>query len=247
MHRAIILAAGRGSRMGGLTATTPKALIKLGGQPLIERQQNSLRAAGCDPIAIVTGYQSQLFDRYAFHRFHNKHWDTTDMVVSLLEADDWLSRYPCIIAYADIFYTADCIRALIQTRDSLAISYDPHWREQWEARFADPLDDAETFALGPGHYLAEIGEKTNNIQDIEGQYMGLIKTTPDGWLLIKETLIHYNKKQLAKIQMTFLLNNLCHQGIKVKAVPCESPWGEIDSASDLAYFEKNGALFFSTA
>src|SRR6185503_13206340 len=53
--RAIILAAGRGSRMGQLTAEIPKCLVQLGGKPLLEWQTGALRAAGIDRIAVVTG------------------------------------------------------------------------------------------------------------------------------------------------------------------------------------------------
>ena len=55
--KAIILAAGRGSRMGGLTDTQPKGLVSLRGKPLLEWRLASLRAAGIHEIALITGYR----------------------------------------------------------------------------------------------------------------------------------------------------------------------------------------------
>ena len=59
--KAIILAAGRGSRMKELGDQLPKCLIELRGKPLLEYQLQTLRQAGIDEIALVTGYRNELF------------------------------------------------------------------------------------------------------------------------------------------------------------------------------------------
>ena len=55
--RGIILAAGKGSRLNGTAGESPKCLLEVGGQTLIDRQIATLRRAGIDEIAVVTGYQ----------------------------------------------------------------------------------------------------------------------------------------------------------------------------------------------
>ncbi|MDH6249854.1 molybdenum cofactor cytidylyltransferase [Polynucleobacter sphagniphilus] len=55
---AILLAAGQGSRMGGV----PKALIELQGVPLINRQLIALSGAGVDEVVVVTGYHHDLVE-----------------------------------------------------------------------------------------------------------------------------------------------------------------------------------------
>ena len=55
--RAIILAAGKGSRLNGITEETPKCLVKVGGVTLIERQIAVLQDAGIDDITVVVGCQ----------------------------------------------------------------------------------------------------------------------------------------------------------------------------------------------
>ena len=67
MHTAIILAAGRGSRMNSLTAERPKCLLPLAGRPLLEWQTSSLRKAGMKDIHAVLGYLSDRIEG-DFHR-----------------------------------------------------------------------------------------------------------------------------------------------------------------------------------
>jgi choline kinase len=56
--RVIILAAGQGKRLLPLTAEVPKALLDIGGKPLIERQIEAFAACGVKDFVVVTGYAS---------------------------------------------------------------------------------------------------------------------------------------------------------------------------------------------
>lgn len=62
--RAMILAAGRGQRLSPLTDTTPKPLIKVGGEALIEHQLSALRTAGFCEVVINTGWLGQQLIEY---------------------------------------------------------------------------------------------------------------------------------------------------------------------------------------
>lgn len=55
MMAAVVLAAGRGTRLGALTAATPKPLLPVGGRPLIEHVLAGLAAAGVRRAVVVTG------------------------------------------------------------------------------------------------------------------------------------------------------------------------------------------------
>ena len=55
------------------------------------------------------------------------------------------------------------------------MTYDPNWLGLWIQRFGDPLLDAETFRLTPEHTLAEIGNKPKSVEEVQGQYMGLLQ------------------------------------------------------------------------
>ena len=57
--RAIILAAGMGTRLRPITLTTPKSLIEIGEETLIERQIRFLKEKGIDDVIVVTGYLAE--------------------------------------------------------------------------------------------------------------------------------------------------------------------------------------------
>src|SRR6266581_8690908 len=59
MTTAVVLAAGRGTRMGALTAATPKPLLPVAGRPLIEHVLGGFAAAGVRRAVVVTGYQGE--------------------------------------------------------------------------------------------------------------------------------------------------------------------------------------------
>jgi len=150
--KGIILAAGRGSRMGRLTEHLPKCLTKVNGMPLLEHQIAALQDAGIHEIALVTGYKAECLKNYGTHQFYNDKWEKTNMVYSLYCAQEWLEESPCIISYSDILYESQIIKELMKAEGAAVIAYDPNWLELWSKRFDNPLDDAETFrmnALGP--------------------------------------------------------------------------------------------------
>lgn len=62
--KAMILAAGRGKRMGELTQNIPKPLLTVNGQTLIEHQIQRLKANGFDDIVINLGYLGEQISRY---------------------------------------------------------------------------------------------------------------------------------------------------------------------------------------
>ena len=78
--KAIILAAGMGTRLRPLTNDTPKALVKVNGQPIIERQIEYLKEIKIDDIIIVTGYLHEKFnyliDKYGVKIIFNDKYDT---------------------------------------------------------------------------------------------------------------------------------------------------------------------------
>lgn len=237
--KAIILAAGRGSRMKAMTDERPKCLVELRGKPLIEWQLEALRDAGISDIAIVTGYKRELLLNRGLVEFHNVRWAETNMVSSLACAQEWLQAEPCIVSYADIFYSSVAVQSLMTCDETLAITYDPNWLELWRKRFDDPLLDAETFRLTACDTLAEIGKKPSSVDEIQGQYMGLLLFTPLGWGEFTRVLSNFAPHDSDKISMTETLQAVidCNR-IKIKAIRYNGSWGEVDSPNDVSIFSK---------
>jgi len=237
--RAIILAAGRGSRMGSMTYNKPKCLVEIQGKPLLEWQLDALRKSGINDIAIVTGYKREALLSYKLKEFYNANWSTTQMVSSLECANEWLKKYQCIVSYSDIFYTSDTVSRLSESDCDLAITYDPNWLDLWSNRFKDPLSDAETFLINRSGYIEEIGNKPKSIQDIQGQYMGLLKFNPEGWNDFSRFFNNLSNNEKANIHMTKVLNKLIlKEDYKIFGVESIGKWGEIDSKHDVEVYNK---------
>jgi len=234
--RAIILAAGRGSRMGGLTSDQPKCRTVLGGRELIDYQIDSISQSGIKNISIVTGYLSDSFD-FDLTYFHNQRWSQTNMVYSLLSASEWLKRYDCIVSYSDIVYPHKVVEKLKSSTADIAITYDTNWKSLWSLRFENPLSDAETFKLNGGT-VTEIGKKTSCYSEIEGQFMGLVKFTPNGWRVINKYISKLSSHEIDRLDMTALLQLLITKGVKVIGVPIDDQWFEVDTESDLEVYER---------
>lgn len=239
MMRAVILAAGRGSRMGQLGGDRPKCLIELEGKMLIERQIAALRHAGIAEIGVVRGYRAEMIEIPGLCYFSNERWAETNMVMSLTAATRWLRSGPVIVSYADIFYRSELVRGLVNAPGELVVSYDRAWRQLWSRRFADPLADAETFRTDPSGRLIEIGGKTSRVEDIEGQYMGLLKFTPLAWNAIETLLSGLDSARRDKLDVTGLLRLLLARNeTPISTFGIDGQWGEIDNPEDVALYAR---------
>jgi L-glutamine-phosphate cytidylyltransferase len=251
MIRAVILAAGRGSRMGHLGDDRPKCLVGLKGKPLIERQIAALRRGGVDEIGVVRGYRADMIDFDGLSYFANERWAETNMVMSLAAAASWLRLGPVIISYADIFYRSELVRGLAGAAGQLVVSYDRAWRQLWTRRFADPLADAETFRINAEGELLEIGGKTTRIEDIEGQYMGLLKFTPPAWFAVESLLGTLDSPTRDRLDVTGLLRRLLtRKEFPINTFSTDGQWGEIDNPDDVALYEnmvREGELLLEDA
>ena len=236
--KAIILAAGRGSRMKLLTQNTPKCLLKIKERPLLEWQIDALRGSQIDQIGIATGYLKEQLSKFSLIEFHNKNWAKTQMVASLFCAKEWLSNSDFIISYSDIFYDTSAIQILKNCHHDISITFDPNWRSLWEKRFEDPLIDAESFKLDSKNRIIEIGNRAKKIEEIEGQYMGLIKTSKKGWLHLVDLYESLNNNQKDNLDMTSLLKMvLKEKKFSIYAHPYNGLWGEVDYERDLESYK----------
>jgi choline kinase len=233
--RAIILAAGRGSRMGEATALKPKCLNLLAGKELLEWQLESLSKANIDNITVVRGYRSDMLEGN-YETVDNTRWNETNMVASLFCVSSGEKNQSTIISYSDIAYAADHIKRLNMSEHDITITADIFWEDLWKLRFENPLDDAETFKSKESKLL-EIGGKTTNIQDIEAQYMGLIKLTQKGWKTMYDLFQSFSDDKKDKMDMTSMLNELLEKKESIHVVFVEGKWCEADNYSDIVSYE----------
>lgn len=244
MTRAIILAAGEGTRLRPLTLDRPKCLVPLAGRPLLEWQVDALRAAGIDDITIVTGYRADQIEALGHPTAHNDRYDATNMVASLMCARDRLDGADdVIIAYGDLVYEPVVVEALVAAKAPAAITVDRSWQRLWELRMDDPLADAETLRIGGDGNVVELGRKPTSLDEIEGQYMGLIGLRAD---FVPRFVASYDELDPAgpyegrdrdNMYMTSFLQHLIDHVGPLTAVTVDGGWLEVDTTDDLEIYE----------
>jgi L-glutamine-phosphate cytidylyltransferase len=116
--------------------------------------------------------------------------------------------------------------------------YDPHFLSRWSQRLTNPLADLETFRVDETSYLYEIGSPAHTVEEIQGQYMGLLKIDHTFWPQIAVFLQDYSTRDIAQMDRTTLLKHLLLNKVNIKALPYHGKWGEIDHPSDVALYEQ---------
>ena len=227
--KAIILAAGRGSRLGNLTKDIPKCLVKYGSKTLLEYNLENLRQYFDDSdISVVGGYRHELLSKYHPNILVNKTWDRTNIVGSLQVCDEQLSESDCLIIYSDIYYHHSAIQQMLRAHPPAILNL-VNFMEIWKNRFANPLEDLETFVLSKDlNSLIEIGKKATRESQIQGQFGGIFSLNPETWRIVGLEIPNPHL-----MDTTSLINKCIYSGVDFKIVDYANYWAEFDSKEDI--------------
>ena len=237
---AIILASGRGSRMGRLTQSTPKGLLKINNTSPVLHQINNISHSNIDEVIVTTGYFSEKYEKLNVKTILNKNWSSTNMVFSLMLCNHEILKFDSVIvSYSDVFFEKKALNSIISTDADISLTYDINWQNLWKQRFSDPLLDAESFKLDKHGCLIEIGNKIDHIDDATGQFMGLFRFTKIGWKNYFDFLSKKNSDDVKKMDVTTSFRLLLEETTNsIKCLPFDGIWGEIDSEKDI-YLYRN--------
>ena len=118
--RAIIIAAGRGSRLGSITDDLPKPLVKINGKSILGRQISLFNKMGINDIVVVTGYKR---DKIKFENIKyvvNNDYNTTEHLFSLMKARSFFSG-ELIVSFGDIIYDEEILRQIVNQEDNFLL------------------------------------------------------------------------------------------------------------------------------
>ena len=119
MPKAVILAAGRGTRMQQLTDERPKPMLPLRGRPILEHLLDRLSSGGYTEALIVTGYRAELieehFRRYPLALTFRRQPVLNGTATAALLARDFAGRDPFLLAYADILTAPAALRGILDS------------------------------------------------------------------------------------------------------------------------------------
>ena len=246
---AIILAAGEGKRLRPLTNDKPKCLVELFGKTLLEWQLSIFKKCGINDICIVTGHNSQMFRYTNVDYIKNENYKTTNMMKSLFCAKERFSQ-STIVSYGDIIFEKNVLKLLIQSDNDISVIIDKNWKDYWSIRSKNPLVDLESLKLDSKDNIISIGQKVKKLEEIQGQYIGLMKFSEKGVNILKD-FYHECKKisekkpntlnpnlPFEKSFMTDLLQGLINSNYQLHSVPINGGWLELDTIEDFETYQR---------
>jgi len=144
--RAIIIAAGRGSRLGHITNNLPKPLVEVNGKSILERQISLFNKMGISDIVVVTGYRRDKIKFKNIKYVVNNDYSTTEQLYSLMKARDVFSG-ELIVSYGDIIYDEEILRKIVNQEDNFLLAVDLNWKQSYENRLDNPTMFADFVGL----------------------------------------------------------------------------------------------------
>ena len=248
--KAIILAAGIGSRLLPLTEDKPKCLIEFAGKTLLDRLVETFKSCGVNDIVLVIGHKSEKINRIDLDLVKNEKYSKTGIMHSLFCAREKFEK-TVIVSYADIIFEKSVLEKLLESKYDISAVVDKKWKRYWELRMDKPLSDAESLLMDKKNFITNIGETNlNNFDKICGQAVGLVKFQNKGLKDLKEffnkiyseATKEYNPLNINIPFEQSTLNNFLQgiivNGYKIKAIPIENGWLEFDTVKDYEIYNK---------
>ncbi len=221
--QALILAAGRGSRLGKKSEDVPKCLLEVGRRPIVEHQLETLADAGVGPVGMVLGYCADEIKEVVGIRAEyilNPRWKTTNSLYSFWLARDWI-RGPVLVLNSDLLFDPQIIERLLKVKGD-AIAYDSSsgdGGEQMKVRVED------------GH-LADMS-KTLPAEEISGENVGILCLTEETARQLIGEAGRIVESGEEKLWLGSAVSAFAKQR-QIKVVDVAGlPWGEIDFSYDL--------------
>jgi choline kinase len=233
--KALILAAGRGTRIRSVHGERPKCLIRLNdnGDTILDQQIENLLSAGVSDIGIVVGYEMEQIQEHVRRRHHgslrpirffsNPLFAETNNIYSLWLARDWLKGDSFVCLNADVVFDARVLTAALESHRPITMIVDPEWRDETMKVI---VTDGKIVRMSKGIPREEFS----------GTYLGITAFSSAihrRFFRNVEALI-----EAGRVNDFFntAVQQLADEGVHVSPSPTRGlPWAEIDDPGDLQF------------
>jgi choline kinase len=219
------------------------------GRPLLDWATSAALASGISDVIVIGGYRYEALASQTARLFKNPDYLTSGQVGTLMVADQFFID-GFVVAYGDIAFRPEVVKALMASPAEIAVAVDVDWKPYWERRFGEDLGDAKTLRMTPEGTIRSIGQTVNRVEDVQGQPVGLVLFRGRGVKALRRAwqrattdaayrrpiLGHTNA--MAKLTIYDLLDELVSGDVPVKAVSIQGGWVEIDRPEDVAAAEE---------
>jgi choline kinase len=249
--RAIVIGAGRGSRLGRETDVVPKALVSVMGRPMLDWILAALQEAGFarKDVLFIGGYKAEVVQaRYPDLSFViNREWERNNVLASLLCARAELTD-GFVSTYADIVYRGSTAKRLAAAPHDKVLVCDTDWRRRYLDRSLHPESDGEKMRAR-GEQVVEVSRRIAS-ESASGEFIGVAKFSPAG---ASELLAAYDRAQalfaasgqpwregrtFERAYLIDLVQWMIESGSTFHRVDTHGGYMEIDTGEDLACAEK---------
>lgn len=239
--KAIIIAAGLGSRLEHYTDEKPKCMVDVGGRSILSYQLEALAKNAIDDIHIVRGYLADKLVVDGATYYENADYQSNNILMSLFCAEAAMDG-PFVSTYSDIVYTPEVVRKAVDSPHDIALVVDRKWHLAYEGREDHPPEQAE-LAEVDGERVLRVGKQVGP-ENAVGEFIGLARYSPKGAQQLREAYRAVRERlgdddpfqAAAKFRKAYLCDLFCElidRGVDVGWVPIDGGWREIDTVEDL--------------
>ena len=227
---AVVLAAGRGTRMRELTADLPKPMIEVRGKPVLQHIVEGLRQGGITKVLLVVGYRAEAVrgffgdgSRYdvAIQYKTQTVQDGTGRVVEL--AHEFADNRPFVLAYGDILVDPTNYKCVVDLPGDVEAMLTVTRGEDVSKGGAVFLDDDMS--------LLDLREKPKPGEPTSAWYNA-------GLYAFRPSIFDFTAKLMpsprGEYELTDAIRNLAQSGRKVKAIELTGEWADVRDPETLA-------------
>ncbi len=230
ISKAVLLAAGKGTRMLGLTADLPKPMLLVRGKPILGHIIEGMRAAGITQVLIVVGYRADVVCEHfgdgssfgvAIQYITQLVQDGTGRVVEL--AREFVGGEPFLLSYGDILIEPENYHRLVHLGDAaglVTVKYNPSEVAQGGAVFVN-----ERFELIDLREKPKPGEPTSPWYNA-----GIYAFQPS----IFGFTAKLEKSPRGEYELTDAIRDLAQSGSKVQVIELNGSWADVRDPEVLA-------------
>jgi phosphoenolpyruvate phosphomutase len=237
--RVIVLAASRGSALGELTESRPKAMVEIQGQPLLGHIVSAYNAVGLKQITVVRGYLGDVIDLPGLSYVDNPDYADSGELVSLaraLEADTGDSR-DLFISFGDVIFKRYMLELLIEQDDDFVIAVDTEWKDSANrGRAADYVRCSEPHSRNNFYSRIILEQAAEDIPEkkIHGEWMGLLLVRAEALPRFREAVEKMAAApEYRRAKLHHLLSELVQHGEQIRVVYTTGHWLDVDSLEDV--------------
>ncbi|MDO9576718.1 MAG: phosphocholine cytidylyltransferase family protein [Candidatus Cloacimonadales bacterium] len=230
--RAILISAGKGTRLYPLTKNTPKSLLEVGdGLTLLEAQLHSLQEAGITDVVIIVGYRAEQIEaklykykkEFKITTVYNPFYDVSNNLISV-----WMARFfmkgDFITINGDDMFTSNVIKNLLKSKQNITMVMDEK----------EVYDEDDMKIIHRDELVLEVSKKIDPAK-ANGESVGIIKFSGHGpkiYVDVLEEMVRHPEN----LNVFYLkaIQEIINKGYPIHFSKCNSAdWGELDFHPDL--------------